>query len=61
VFKTRECGTTMCEKCIEIDAKIDRYQTMSRLITDQPTLDAIKKLTDELNAEKVALHPEQQQ
>jgi hypothetical protein len=51
----------MCEKCIAIDAKIERYQNLSRWIVDQPTLDAIKRLTDELNGEKVALHPEQQQ
>jgi hypothetical protein len=50
----------MCEKCVEIDAKIERYENISRWITDQPTLDAIKKLTGELKAEKVSLHPEQQ-
>jgi hypothetical protein len=47
----------MCEKCIEIDAKIERYQHLSRWITDQPTLDAIKKLTEDLKTEKAVLHP----
>jgi hypothetical protein len=50
----------MCEKCIEIDGKIAHYQRMSHFIIDQPTLDAIKKLTEQLQAEKVALHPELQ-
>jgi hypothetical protein len=34
---------------------------LSRWITDQPTLDAIKKLTEDLKTEKAALHPEKQQ
>jgi hypothetical protein len=48
----------MCEKCVELDAKIDRYQQMARLITDQRTLDGIAKIIEEANAEKGALHPE---
>jgi hypothetical protein len=47
----------MCEKCIQIDAKIDHYQRLSVLITDQPTHDAIKKLIEGMQAEKTALHP----
>lgn len=51
----------MCEKCIEIDAKIEHYQRLSSMVTDQATLDAIKKLVKQMKAEKVTLHPEQQQ
>jgi beta-phosphoglucomutase-like phosphatase (HAD superfamily) len=51
----------MCEKCVEIDQKIERYQRMSSRINDQPTLDGIKKLIEQLKAEKAALHPEQRQ
>jgi hypothetical protein len=54
---TRECGAAMCDKCIEIDAKIEHYNYLSAWITDQPTLDAVKKLTEELRAEKATLHP----
>jgi hypothetical protein len=50
----------MCEKCIEIDTKIEHYQQLSRLIIDQPTLDGIKQLIEQMKAEKIALHPEQQ-
>lgn len=47
----------MCEKCVEIDAKIERYERLSRFITDQPALDGVKQLLEQLNAEKAALHP----
>jgi hypothetical protein len=50
----------MCEKCVALDAKIDRYQRMARMITDQRTLDGIAKAIEEANAEKAALHPEQE-
>jgi hypothetical protein len=48
----------MCEKCVELDAKIDRYKQMARMITDRRTLDGIAKIIEEANAEKAALHPE---
>jgi hypothetical protein len=50
----------MCERCVELDAKIDRYQQMARLITDRRTLDGIAKEIEEANAEKAALHPERE-
>jgi len=51
----------MCDKCIELDAKIERYQYISRMLTDQQTLDGIQKLVEQMKVEKAALHPEQQQ
>jgi hypothetical protein len=48
----------MCEKCVELDAKIDRYQQMALMITDQHLLNGIAKAIEEANAEKAALHPE---
>jgi hypothetical protein len=48
----------MCDRCIEIDAIIERYRRIAGTITDQPALDAIKKLTKKLRAEKAALHAE---
>jgi hypothetical protein len=50
----------MCEKCIEIDDKIDHYRGLANGITDQPTIDGIKELIEGLKAQKAALHPEQQ-
>jgi len=52
-------GCQMCEKCVELDGKIEHYQRMSDRITDQPTLDGIKELIEQMKALKAALHPEQ--
>jgi hypothetical protein len=51
----------MCEKCAELDSKIEHYQYMASRITDQQTLDGIKELIERVQAEKAALHPEQEQ
>jgi sulfur relay (sulfurtransferase) complex TusBCD TusD component (DsrE family) len=53
---TRNVELKMCDKCVELDGKIEHYRSLSSRITDQPTLDGIKKL---MNAQKAALHPEQ--
>jgi hypothetical protein len=51
----------MCDKCVELDSKIEHYQHMASRITDQATLDGIKELIERMQAQKVALHPEQGQ
>ena len=48
----------MCDKCVEIDGKIDHYQRLSYGVSDQLTLDEIKKLIERMKAQKAALHPE---
>ena len=48
----------MCEKCVEIDKVIARYQRILLSIFDQLTMDRIKELIAEMNARKAALHPE---
>jgi hypothetical protein len=48
----------MCEKCAELDKKIEHYKQLSSLITDQKAVDAISLLIEKLRAEKTALHPE---
>ena len=48
----------MCEKCVEIDGKIEHYRNLSSLVTDQQALDGIKLLVAQMEAEKRALHPE---
>jgi len=50
----------MCDRCVDLDKKVDHYRSLASRLTDQPTLDGIKKLIDKMEAEKVALHPEQQ-
>jgi hypothetical protein len=49
----------MCEKCAEIDAKIDYYRLLALRVTDQPMLGGLNKLIERLQAERAALHPEQ--
>jgi beta-phosphoglucomutase-like phosphatase (HAD superfamily) len=51
----------MCDKCVEIDEKIRRYQNILRSITDQPTIEGAKRLIAELQAQKAVLHPQQEQ
>jgi hypothetical protein len=47
----------MCEQCVELDRKIEHYERLSGWITDQPTLNGIKKLVAAIEAQKSALHP----
>jgi hypothetical protein len=49
----------MCEKCVEIDKKIERYRTILLAINDELTADRAKELIADLLAQKAALHPEQ--
>jgi hypothetical protein len=51
----------MCDKCVEIDSKIEHYQRLSSKIADQLTLDGIKELIERMKAQKAVLHPEQEQ
>jgi FAD/FMN-containing dehydrogenase len=54
-------GVSMCDKCVELDGKIEHYQRLSSRITDQRTLDGIKELIASMKAQKAALHPEQEE
>ena len=50
----------MCWKCEEIDKVILRYRTLSTRVTDRLTLEGLQQLIEKLEAEKKALHPDQQ-
>ena len=50
----------MCDKCVELDRKIEHYRHLSSRITDQPMLDGIEELIERAEAQKAALHPEQE-
>jgi hypothetical protein len=54
-------GNAMCDKCTQLDAKIEHYERLSSKLTDQPTLDGIKELIKRMKAERAALHPKQEQ
>ena len=49
----------MCDKCVEHDKKIERYRRGSSSINDQLTIDGLKKLIADLEAQKAALHPDE--
>ena len=50
---------TMCDKCNELDQKIERYKRLMGAINDQRAIDGITQLLKEAEAEKVKLHPEE--
>ena len=48
----------MCDKCDELDSKIDHYKVIQSRVTDSIVLDGIAALIAELVAKKAELHPE---
>jgi hypothetical protein len=56
----RERRLEMCEKCKELDDKINHYRRIAASINDQLTIDRIGELVARLEAEKAAFHPEQE-
>jgi hypothetical protein len=52
----RSAEPAMCEKCKELDQKIERYRVLSQSATDQPTIDRFKELIRDLYEQKIALH-----
>ena len=60
-FSHRALLLHMCDQCAPLDKKIEHYQKLLLGIADQLTLDRIKSLIADLQAQKTALHPEQEQ
>jgi hypothetical protein len=50
----------MCEKCDELDGKIEHYQGIASRITDEAMLQGIQVLIERAKAQKAKLHPERQ-
>lgn len=57
----RLTGRVMCEKCVEIDKRTERYRRLLLGVGDQVTVDRAKELIADLEAQKIALHPEKKQ
>jgi hypothetical protein len=51
----------MCEKCAELDLKVERCRRLIGGIADQIAIEGIGALLKSYQAEKTALHPEQKQ
>jgi hypothetical protein len=54
-------GSPMCDKCNELDKKIEHYSQILLSIGDQITIERIKAMIGDLRAQKATLHPEQKQ
>jgi hypothetical protein len=48
----------MCEKCTELDKKIEHYRQLSTWVLDQRTQEGIAILITKYCADKKALHPD---
>jgi len=50
----------MCDKCVELDKRIEHYRQIRERVLDPQLAQGISKLIQEAEAKKVALHAEQQ-
>jgi hypothetical protein len=50
----------MCDKCQELDRKIEHYRRLTERVPDQLLAEGLGKLIEDLEAQKVAFHPEHQ-
>ena len=48
----------MCEKCVELDQKIEHYRQLSSRVLDERVIEGIRFLIAKFTAEKKALHPD---
>jgi hypothetical protein len=49
----------MCEKCIELDSKIEHYRAIASKITDEAMIRGINVLIARAKVQKAVLHPEE--
>jgi len=53
-------GAKMCNECAELDEKIARYRQIVERVLDTHFSEGVARLIAEVEAQKAALHPEQQ-
>jgi hypothetical protein len=46
----------MCDKCEQLDKKIEHYRQLSRQVNDQPTLEGIDRLIAQCLSRKIGFH-----
>jgi hypothetical protein len=51
----------MCDKCAELDKKIEHYSRILLSVGDQITVERIEAMIGDLQAQKATRHPEQKQ
>jgi hypothetical protein len=52
---------SMCDKCAELDKRIEHYEQMLISIGDRVTVERLYAMIADLQAQKVALHPKPEQ
>jgi hypothetical protein len=50
----------MCDKCVELDKKLEQYRRIASSIMDQLTIDRLNRLIRDTVAERAKLHPDQE-
>jgi hypothetical protein len=50
----------MCDKCAELDNKIEHYRSLVAKVMDPLTAERVGKLIEDMQAQKAGLHPEQE-
>ena len=50
----------MCDKCTELDDKIEHYRLLASRVDDRPLLDGIAGLIQQMQERKAALHPKEE-
>jgi len=50
----------MCDKCQELDKKIEHYRSVMTRINDRSMNEGVGKLIEEMQAQKAALHFERE-
>ncbi len=48
----------MCDKCKEIDIKIEHYRQLAERVPNPLLTEGVAKLIEEMEAEKADLHPD---
>jgi hypothetical protein len=56
----RSAIISMCDKCQELENKIERFRLIMERVPDAQLAEGIIRLINEAEAERAALHPEQQ-
>lgn len=52
------CGDHMCQKCVAIDVRIERYRWLVTQLRDERTLSAIELQIRTLETRKATFHPD---
>jgi hypothetical protein len=48
----------MCEKCEELDKKVEHYRQLAARVRDPLLTEGVGKLIEEIEAQKAEFHPE---